>query len=297
MTILIAGGTGTLGSEVVRLLAARDEQVRILTRDPDHAKHLPDGRVEVAAGDVRDPDAVARAAAGARTVVSAIHGFTGTGRDSLRAVDVEGNRNLIRAAEAGGAGHFVLLSVQGAAPDHPMELFRRKYEAEQLLRASTLAWTIIRPTAYMETWAKIVGEPLIETGKTTVFGRGMNPINFVSVVDVARFVERAATDPAPRGEVVEVGGPEDLTMREVAQTFARVTGKQGTVKGVPLPLMRAMAVLLRPVKPGIARQIQAGVVMDTREMRFDAAGTAARYPAIPQTRLEELVRRDYSRAD
>jgi uncharacterized protein YbjT (DUF2867 family) len=294
MTILIAGGTGTLGTEVVRLLTARDLPVRILTRDPKRAKHLAGEQVEIVAGDVRDRDAVTRAAAGARTVISAVHGFAGTGDENPRTVDAEGNRNLIHAAQGNGVEHFILISVQGAAPDHPMELFRRKYEAEQALRTSGLAWTILRPTAYMETWAKIVGEPLVKTGKATIFGRGNNPINFVSVRDVARFVELAVVDPALRGEVIEIGGPENLTMRRVVETFERATGKAGKVSAVPLPMMRTMAVLLRPVKPGVARQIQAGVVMDTRDMTFDASEAGHRYPAIPQTRLEEMVRRDYA---
>jgi hypothetical protein len=65
---------------------------------------------------------------------------------------------------------------------------------------------------------------------------------------------------------------------------------------VPLPMMRLMAVVLRPVKPMIARQIQAGVVMDTRDMTFDASETARRYPAIVRTSLAEMVRRDYGAA-
>ena len=67
-----------------------------------------------------------------------------------------------------------------------------KYAAEQALQASGLSWTIIRPTAYMETWAKLIGEPLVKTGKTRIFGRGVNPINFVSASDVAQFVASAA---------------------------------------------------------------------------------------------------------
>ena len=47
-----------------------------------------------------------------------------------------------------------------------------KYMAEQKLKASGLAWTIIRPTAYMETWPSLIGEPLLETGRTRIFGRG-----------------------------------------------------------------------------------------------------------------------------
>jgi uncharacterized protein YbjT (DUF2867 family) len=293
MTILIAGGTGILGTRVVRLLTARGQTVRVLTRDPARARHLAGDGVEIVPGDVREPGTLADALAGADTAISAIHGFSGAGGDSPRSVDGGGNANLIRAASASGAGHFILVSVQGAAPDHPMELFRMKHRAEEVLRASGLAWTIIRPTASMQTWATMIGEPLLKTGKTRLFGRGRNPINFVSADDVAAFVVLAVTDPTMRGEAIDVGGPEDLTMEEVVRTFERETGKTGTVSRVPLPMMRAMAVLLRPVKPTIARQIQAGVVMDTRDMTFDAGETMRRYPSVVPTRLAEVVRRDY----
>ncbi|MDQ6601516.1 MAG: SDR family oxidoreductase [Chloroflexota bacterium] len=296
MTILIAGGTGILGTRVARLLTDHGRVVRILTRGPARAQHLAGDHVEVVAGDVRDFATLARAMAGAETVISAIQGFSGTGGDNPRTVDGEGNANLIRAAREAGAGHFILVSVQGAAPDHPMDLFRMKYRAEQDLRASGLTWTIIRPTASMETWAKIVGEPLMKTGATQLFGRGVNPINFVSADDVARFVNLAVTDPAMRGEVVEVGGPENLSMAQFAQTFEAVNGEVGKVRHVPLPMMQLMAVLLRPVKPTIARQIQAGVVMDTRDMTFDASETGRRYPAVAQTSLAGMVRRDYGQA-
>jgi uncharacterized protein YbjT (DUF2867 family) len=179
--ILIAGGTGTLGNRIVRLLKARGLQVRLLVRDP--AREMDGDLVEVE-----------RAMDGVRIVVSAIQEFSGSGDYSPRTVDFQGNSNLIQAARAAGVEHFVLVSVHGAAPDHPMELFRMKYRAEQELRESGLAWTIIRPTAFMETWATILGKPLLETGKTRVFGRGHNPINFVSADDVARHVELAEAD-------------------------------------------------------------------------------------------------------
>ncbi|HEX5506656.1 MAG TPA: NmrA family NAD(P)-binding protein, partial [Thermomicrobiales bacterium] len=209
----------------------------------------------------------------------------------------EGNANLIRAAREAGVEHIVLVSVQGAAPDHPLDLHRMKALAERELRASGLAWTIIRPTAYMETWAGIIGAPLVATGKTRVFGRGDNPINFVAVDDVARFVDLAVTDPALRGEAIEVGGPENLSLRQFAETFAAVTGRRGTISQVPLPVMRLVAVLLRPVRPALARQVRAGVVMDTRDMSFDPAPTRRRYPALTPTPLADVVRREYGDGD
>jgi uncharacterized protein YbjT (DUF2867 family) len=291
--ILIAGGTGTLGTRVVRLLTARGPEVRILTREPACAEHLRGDLVEIVPGDVQDARAVQRAVVGAQTVISAIQGFAGTAAAGPQAVDRQGNSNLIQAAKAGAAEHLMLVSIQGAAPDHPMELHRMKYLAEQELKASGLAWTIIRPTAYMETWAGVIGEPLLNSGRTRIFGRGDNPINVVSAHDVVRFVELAVLDPAMRGEVVEVGGPENFSMNHVAQTFETVTGKFGKKSHVPLPMMRLMSVLMRPVNPTLARQIQAGVVTDTHDFSFDPSETSRRYPSIPLTSLAEVVRRDY----
>jgi uncharacterized protein YbjT (DUF2867 family) len=191
------------------------------------------------------------------------------------------------------AKHFILVSVQGASPDHPMELARMKYRAEQELMASGLAWTIIRPSAYMETWSHVIGEPLITSGKTRIFGRGTNRINFVSVHDVAQFIEHTIADPAMQGVAVDVGGPEKLGLRQFVQTSQTVTGKAGAVSAVPRPMMRVMSVLMRPINPALSRQIQAGVVMDTRDMTFDPADLERRYPSIPLTGLAEVIRRDY----
>jgi uncharacterized protein YbjT (DUF2867 family) len=114
------------------------------------------------------------------------------------------------------------------------------------------------------------------------------------VHDVARFIERAVTDPAMRGVAVDVGGPENLSFRQFVETIQTVTGKTGEVNAVPLPMMRVLSVLMRPVNPTLARQIQAGVVMDTRDMTFDPADLVRRYPSIPLTSLAEVVRRDYA---
>jgi len=292
--ILMAGGTSRLGTRAVPRLLKHGLRVRILTRNPERARQLWDDEVEIVQGDVRDPAALEGAMEGVGTIISAIHGFVGEGNVSPQTVDREGNSNLIHVAKGAGVSHFILISILGASADHPMELFRMKYEAEMELQRSGLSWTIIRPTAFMEFWASIIGEPLLKTGSTRVFGRGNNPINFVSVEDVARFVELAATDETMRGAIVEVGGPENLTMNEVAEAFERVSGKAGKVSHVPLPMMRVMAHLMSPINPQVARQIGAGVVMDTIDMTFDASETARRYPAITPTRLEDVIRRIYS---
>ena len=121
--ILIAGGTGTLGSNVIRLLLEQGEKVRVLTRDRERARDLPK-EVEIVIGDVCAPAELGSAVRGCKTVISAIHGFVGPGNPSPESIDREGNLALIRAAYEAGVEHFVLVSVTGASADHPMSLFR-----------------------------------------------------------------------------------------------------------------------------------------------------------------------------
>lgn len=299
--MLVAGGTGRLGRHIVCLLTARGMRVRILTRHPTCGAPLRSGPVEHSLvervpGDVSDLEAVTRAMDGITTVISALHGFAGTGHDTPGTVDHQGNVSLIEAARAGGVEHFVLMSVQGAAPDHPIELFRMKFLAEQALQGSGLPWTIIRATAFMETWTQLIGEPLLKRGSTMIFGRGHNPINFVSVYDVAAFVALAVTDDALRGQLLEVGGPENLSLRQLVDRFEHITHTTGVRRAVPLPMMRVMSQLMRRVNPRLARQIAAGVVMDTRDMSFDASDRHQRYPLIPMTTLADTLVRDYGAA-
>ncbi|HEX3337144.1 MAG TPA: SDR family oxidoreductase [Jatrophihabitans sp.] len=279
--ILVVGGTGRLGSLVVRSLAAAGTPVRVLTRDTQRAAGLP---AAIVTGDLRDAASLDAAVAGCTTVVSAAHGFVGGRHGGPEAVDRAGNFNLLRAAVAAGVDHVVLTSVHGAAPEHPMSLHRAKYAAEQALRPSGLSWTIVRATAYLETWMEIVGGKLADGGPGLVFGHGDNPINFVSVVDVAQIVVATVVDPALRAELIEVGGPENLTLRDLARRLGATRVKQ-----IPRPALRAMSVLARPAAPAFARQARAAVVMDTTDMTFDAAPLARRFPQIAWRRLSDVL--------
>jgi NADH dehydrogenase len=148
----------------------------------------------------------------------------------------------------------------------------------------------------MELWAGIVGDSLTRSGKATVFGRGDNPINLVSVQDVARFVELAIVDPRLRGITFDLGGPENLTLNNVVEIFAATSGRHAAARHIPLMAMRVGSLLMRPFKPDLARLIQAAALMDTADMRLDPAELTARYPGIHLTHLADVVRRKYATA-
>jgi uncharacterized protein YbjT (DUF2867 family) len=172
-----------------------------------------------------------------------------------------------------------------------MELWRMKHRAEEALQASGLDWVIVRPNAFMELWAEIVGEPIFKNGKATVFGRGDNPINFNSAVDVARFVELALFDPGLSRTILSVGGPENLTLNQLVGQIERAAGRQAGVKHVPVQMMRLMSLVMRPLKPDVAATIQGGIAFDTVDMTFDAGDLRRRFPQIELTRMADVLAR------
>ena len=226
-------------------------------------------QVQFVVGDVRDPASLVGAVADADVVVAAVQGFGGREAGGLQAVDIDGNANLIRAAAEAGVGRFVLLSMQGAAPDAPLALARAKAGAERALRETALVWTIVRPSTYMETWVSLVGEPIVGSGQARVFGRGRNPINFVSALDVAGFVEDAVVDPAAAGQTIEVRGPTDVTFDELAGRFADALGRPVPIAHVPPTMLRVLSTALRPFRPVLAAQVRAALVMDRIDLRGD----------------------------
>jgi len=287
--ILVAGGSGRLGTVLVQRLVARGMPVRVLTRSRARAAHLAGALVEIVEGDVRVAADVQRAVDSADVVVSAVHGFAGPGGVSPASVDRDGNRHLVDAAARTGAT-VILMSVVGAAADSPMELFRMKYAAEQYLRARGTAWTIVRSTAFLEVWIALMRETMDRAGRVMVFGRGENPINFVSVNDVAALVDRVIADPGARGQTIEIGGPENLTLTELAKAI-QSAGPAVAPRHIPCAALTAMSLLLRPFWPERARQGAAALAMDTIDLRFDPSAVGARYPDQPLTPLADVLAR------
>ncbi len=286
--VLVAGGTGRLGTLVVNGLAASGVQARVLTRDPARAAHLTAAGVEVLVGDVRNRADSMAAAADMDIVVSAVQGFAGPGRGSPASVDRDGNVHLIDAAQASGS-EVVLVSVVGAAPDSPFELFRMKYAAERYLTASAVPATIVRATAFLELWIEVLRSTAGRSNRPLVFGRGQNPINFVSVRDVAALVQHAVTERETRGETLEIGGPENLTLTQLARFAAAERGSSIGPRHIPPVALRVLAGTVGRLRPELGRQVRAALAMDRYDLTFTPVDLGAQFAALPATSAAELL--------
>lgn len=285
--LLIIGGTSKVGTALVPM-AVDSRRVSVATRTPESpaARSLAGMGAEIVHADLRDRASLDRALNGVTQVVASAHGFRGTKGNGVQSVDDAGHRALIDAAQRTGVGRFVYISAVGAGPHVPVDLYRAKWAIEQALVASKLRWTSVRATPFMESWAALVGRPVLTRGRTTVFGRGDNPINFVSAGDVAVLTHRLLDDPSAVGEIIEIGGPENLSMNEVVERFA--AGRPPKVTHVPRWAMKMIAATVGRLDRPLGRQFAAGLLMDTAPMAFDPAPVLARWP-IDLTPLASVI--------
>jgi NADH dehydrogenase len=285
--ILLAGGTGRLGSAVTNLLAKRGVPVRVLSRGLAPHPGMFDTDVEMVRADVRDPASLRKPMEGVDLVVSTVQGFVGPGGVTPQSVDRAGNIHLMEAAERVGAD-IVMVSVIGASSESPMELMQAKHAAEQRLRSSSSAWTILRPEACAETWTELLEQTAGRSQRPLVFGRGDNPVTWVSVGDVAALVERAVVDATLRGRVLEICGPEPVTLTRLAEMIVAQRGWTGKPRHVPRPLLHVMANTVGRLKPGMGLQARAALAMDELPTTDDAA-LRTEFPDLPCTPVSQVV--------
>lgn len=288
--ILVVGATGNLGRKVVRSLLASGEEVRAMTRVVSRTDELKALGAKPVRGDLTDPESLDFPLRGVRAVVLAAHSLLGRGSEASELVDGEGHRTIIDRAKDAGVEHIVYTSAIGASSNHPIDFWRTKAAVEKHLQESGVTYTIVRAAAFMETHAyMLVGKLVIEGKRVMLFGKGKNPRNFVAAEDVAKVIVGALRIPSLKGAIVEVGGPQNLTTREVVETFERLSGNKAKVGHIPLSVARAMSRVIKPMHPGISRVMKVGVWNETDDQTFDPAALRTKVP-ITLTPLDEWAR-------
>jgi uncharacterized protein YbjT (DUF2867 family) len=240
--ILVSGGTGVIGSAVVAELQRRGESVAVLGRDAQKIRRQFGSDVEAREGNVRDPATLVPAMTGADVVVDAVQ-FPNYPIESPRQgytfeeVDYKGAVNQVNAAKEAGVRRYVYLSGVGAAPDAAKHWFRFKWMAEQHLVHSGLEWTVIRPTWVFGPRDTSMNRLLGFTRFLPflpLFGDGKQPMQPVFIDDVGRVVAEAALSSACANQLLELGGPEVMSMNEVLKTGLEVMGRKRPILHAPV---------------------------------------------------------------
>jgi NADH dehydrogenase len=234
--VTLIGGGGFAGRYVAQALLKAGARVRIAQRDPRGAWFLKPlgglGQTQFVAADVRRPDTLARAVAGADAVVN-LAGVFGSAMDDVNA---DGAGNAARAAAAAGAQAFVQISAIGADPECPSAYGRSKGEGEAQVRAAFANATILRPSlmfgqedAFVNRFAAIAARaPVVPVLK------GGTRIQPVFVADVAAAIVRALAAPQTfGGQTLELGGPEVLSFTQFNRWLVEAIGSNKPVAELP----------------------------------------------------------------
>lgn len=242
MKTLVIGATGLVGHDVCKRLRESGTAVRALIRttaDAQKRAELERLGVELAEGDLKDPASLARACAGVQAVIStASSTLTRQSGDSIETVDRRGQLALVDAARAAGVEHFVFVSFRDQ-PAIRYPLTEAKREVEAALQQSGMAYTIIQASYFMEVWLTPALGFDAANGKVRIYGDGNQPISWISYKDVAHAAAAAVSEPAARNRIVELGGPQALSPREVVRMFEAAGAGEIATEHVPAAALSA----------------------------------------------------------
>ena len=234
--VTVFGGGGFVGRYVCECLLRAGVRVRVAQRDPRQAYFLQPlaqvGQIDLIPADVTRPATVEAACTGSDSVVNLV-AVMGRG---MEAINVEGAGNVARGAAAAGAGSLIHVSAIGADSNGASDYARSKGRGEAAVRAAFPAATIIRPSLVFGAEDKLTNRFAALMAKLPFYPVIAPHTKFqpVYVDDLAEAVAAAALDPAKHaGKTYEIGGPEVMTMRELADRIATLSGQRRELVDMP----------------------------------------------------------------
>ena len=250
--ILVTGGTGFVGSHLIKRLRREGVSVRAVVRTPSKAQALKDLGVEVVPGDISDAASLVAAASGVERIIHLVGIIQEASGATFQGVHVEGTRNLLDAAKKARARHFVYQSAIGSRPNAKSEYHRTKWEAEELVRASGIASTILRPSLIYgpgDLFTVRLSEMIRLSPVLPIIGSGRSKVQPIFIDDVTSCLVRILSDDSHFNEIYNIGGPEQLTYEEVTKAIAAAMGVRRPALHLPLLFMRGMARVAETVLP------------------------------------------------
>lgn len=249
--ITLIGGSGFVGRHVTRALAKRGYRIRVACRRPDLAGHVQPlgtpGQIMPVQANVRYPASLAAACDSAHAVINLTGVLYSSGAQSFEAVHVFGAEASAKAAKAAQARLFIQMSALGASPASNSEYAKSKAEGEIRARAAFPGAIVIRPSivfgpedSFFNRFAALSrfapALPLI--------GGGATKFAPVFVGDVAEAIARLVDRGEANGRIYELGGPEELTFKQLMQFTLDTIGRKRLLVPVPWAVAKMQAMVL-----------------------------------------------------
>ena len=257
--ILVTGATGFVGRHLVGRLQGRGEHIHVLAHSAASARRARAPLITTAMGDVTDRASLRQAMDGVDTVIHLVAIIFEKRASTFLGVIAQGTRNVVDPARSAGVRRFLYMSALGAQNNARYPYLEAKWEAEQTVIGSGLAYGILRPSVifgpgdqFFNTLASLVRlNPVVP-----IPGNGQARFQPIWVEDVATCFTKMLDDDGYLGRTLEVGGPEQMTYDDMIDVVMRVLGKRRPKVHMPVALMKPVAALMEtllarpPVTPG-----------------------------------------------
>ena len=297
MNILVAGGTGFIGSHVIDELLQRTDSPKILclSRNPARGNRWG-SRVEMVQGDVKERASLERATQGIDLVIHCVqfpnHPVENQSRGwTYMEVDGQGTIRMVEACRKNSVKRFLYFSGAGTSPAKTQPWFQAKVMAETSIQQSSMEYVIFRPSWIYGPEDRSLNKFVFFTRYLPfipVIGDGKGKVQPISVFDVAKVAAKAVDRPEATNRTFDLGGPEILTMDEILLTVQKVLGKKRPLLHHPIGFMKLVTSFMTvlpnpPLSPSAIDFILMEEIVDSSE--------AKKVFGVTFERLEDGLRR------
>lgn len=273
--ILVTGGTGFVGSHLVRRLAKEKIKTRCLVRRTSDIERLKQLGMEIAYGDVTDKASLENAVKGVETVIHLVGIIVEHRGATFEIIHTQGTKNLVEASKEAGVRRFIYISALGARENARSRYHITKFEAEQLVKSSGMGYVIFRPSIMVGEWGAFVTllSRVVRRAPVIPIIDGKSRVQPIYVENTVDCIVQSLRDPRTTNRIFEIGGPEQITYTELFYTLMEVLEVKKPAVEIPTWLMWFPAYIFERTmdKPPITTQqlmmLQEDNICDIREMQ------------------------------
>ena len=249
--VTVFGGSGFLGRQIVKSLAAEGVSIRVAVRHPERASFLKrmgrDGQIELVRANVWEESTVARAVKKSTWVINTVGHYVEKSGATFDAIHGQGAHNVARQAGNAGVERLIHISGVGTDPTSDSPYVRARGIGEDLVKGAFEGVTILRPSvifgpddSFFNTLAGLARQMLV----LPLFGTGRTKLQPVFVGNVAEACVRVLADPSTQGKLYELGGPRIYTYKALMNLVLEHVGKRRALVPVPFFVWDTLAALL-----------------------------------------------------
>ena len=273
--ILVTGGTGFVGSHIVKRLYREKMKTRCLVRKGSNVKRLNELGIELAYGDLTEKGCLKKALEGVETVIHLIGIIVERKGATFEIIHTQGTRALVNACKDAGVKRLIYISALGSRENARSRYHSTKWEAEQAIINSGMEYVILRPSIMIGERGEFITmlSGIIQKAPLIPVIGAKSKVQPIYVENTADCVVRSLVEPKISQKIFEIGGPQQMTYRELFLTLSDVLKIKKPVLGIPIWLMWPAAYILERLmeKPPITTQqlimLQEDNICDISEMQ------------------------------